>query len=48
MNVTIDREEGIRLLRLILGGKEETQEAGWARNGLRITSGGYFEATNEL
>jgi hypothetical protein len=48
MNVTIDREEGIRLLHLILGGKEETQQAGWARNSLRITSGGYFEGTNAL
>jgi hypothetical protein len=34
------------LLRFILGGKEETQEAGSVRNGLRITTGGYFEETN--
>ena len=45
MNVTIDREEGILLRQLILGGKEETQEAGSALHGLRITSGGYFEET---
>ena len=48
MNETIEREEGILLLRFILGGKKETQEAGSARNGLRITTGGYFDETNAL
>ena len=28
MNETIDREEGILLLRLILGGKEATRQSG--------------------
>jgi hypothetical protein len=48
MNETIDREEGILLLRSILVGREGRGGAGWARNGLRITRGGYFEETNGL
>ena len=47
MNETIDREEGILLLRLILGGKEQTQEAGWARNGLRITRQGLLRGNSQ-
>src|SRR5580704_8071672 len=39
MNVTSDREEGIRMLRLILGGKGWPWRVRWAWNGLRITAG---------
>jgi hypothetical protein len=46
MNVTIDRGEDIRLLQLILGGKDGAQQAGSARHGLRITRGGNFDATS--
>ena len=48
MNVTIDREEDILLLPLILGGKDEARQAGSARHGLRITRGGNFEETGGM